>query len=305
MSTVKLLSTPDHADGSHRIESPGGYEFWHFYAEDSSSRFRIAAGFHDGFGLHPDYIRRYAAYRRKPTRNAPPTPSQYPCFKMSAVENESRLASSTIFFPAGEFWADGESLSLGSNRVSFSKDEIILTLAAREQAISIELCLQPALPVNVAERSFPGWNHHWILARPLCTVSGQITHRDRNIRFEGLGQHIHYYGTSPMLFAAKRWLRGCVMLPRSAEMFEAVDDKAIAASADESGVRAENNSLFDAEWKKPLFGGQPYPSKMKVGERLILRNPRIAISLPGQLQIIYDAYVDGEQATAWVEVDGK
>ena len=43
---------------------------------------------------------------------------------------------------------------------------------------------------------------------------------------------------------------------------------------------------------------------MNFGDRLILRSLRVAKAIDAQLQLIYDADLDGEQATAWVEIDG-
>jgi hypothetical protein len=86
-------------------------------------------------------------------------------------------------------------------------------------------------------------------------------------------------------------------------MFQAADGHSIAITAGESGIQAIENPPIIAEWKKPMFGGPTYPLTMNFGDRLILRNPRIARSMGAQLQMIYDAYVEGEQTTAWVEID--
>jgi hypothetical protein len=310
MATLKLLTIPEHADGSHRIGSPGGYELWHFYAEDSSQSVRVAVKFHDGFGLHPDYIRRYAAYRRKPTRNAPPTPSQYPSLQVSVFENEKALGNWTTYFPPGSFRADdGESVTLGSNRAVFRQREITLALSEPQLAMSIDLTFRTAAPITtpLPEQLFPpgksgGAEHHWIFARPLCAVHGQIRRGGRRISVTGLGQHNHYYGTGPVFAVARRWVRGCVLFPLVAEMFQAADDRAIAITADDSGIQTVEKPPFIAEWKKRLLGPS-YPLRMNFGERLILRNPRIVKAIDAQLQLVYDAYVDGEQAVAWVEID--
>jgi hypothetical protein len=311
MATLKLLSTPDHADGSHRIGSPGGYEFWHFHAEDSSRGVRVAAAFHDGFGLHPDYMKRYSAYRRKPTRNAPPTPSQYPCLQVSVFEKEKTLGSWTTYFPFGSFNADdGGSLTLGSNRTIFRQDEITLALSEPQLAMSVDLTFQSAAAITtpLPEQSFSaggsgGAEHHWIPARPLCAVQGQVRRGGRSISLEGLGQHSHYYGTGPMFLVARRWIRGCVLFPRVAEMFQAAGEQAIVIMANDNGVESIEKPPFLAEWKNRMFGPS-YPLTMNFGDRLILRNPRIAWAIVAQMQLVYDAYVDGEQARAWVEIDG-
>jgi hypothetical protein len=311
MATLKLLTMPEHADGSHHIGSPGGYEFWHFYAEDLSQSVRVTVKFHDGFGLHPVYIKRYAAYRRKPTRNTPPTPSEYPCIQVSVFENEKVLASWTTYLPPGSFDAgDGTSLMLGANRAVFGEDEITLALSEPQLAVAIDLTFRSAWPnmSPLAEQSFPPGKascgeFHWIPARPLCTVDGQVRRGGRSISLTGLGQHNHYYGTGPVSVVARRWIRGCVLFPRAAEMFQAAGDNAIAITATDSSVQTIVNPQFIAQWKQRMFGGPYYPLTMNFGERLILRNPRIAKAIDAQLQMVYDAYLDGEQATAWVEID--
>lgn len=306
MATLKLFSQPDFLDGSHRVGAPGGYEVWHFHAEDLSQGIRIAASFHDGLASHPDYVRRYRAYRRRPTRNAPPTPSEYPGLKVDVLADEKRLGGATMYLPPGALRVENESVAFDSNRAVFRGGEIDLNIAVREQALTVELKFQPVLPVTrPVEISLGSAAHIWIAARPLCNVSGQIRRGERTIAFEGLGQHNHYYGLEPMLAQAKTWLRGCVLFPRAAESFGAVDEKAIVLSADENGMQTADDAIADIDWKKPLLGGRPYPLSMKLGEKLMLRNPRIATAYTGQMQIIYDAYVDGEQATARVEMDSR
>ena len=307
MATLKLLTTPDHPDGSHRIGSPGGYEFWHFHAEDQSRRLRVAVSFHDGFALHPDYIRRYAAYRRNPTRNAPPTPSQYPCLQINVFENKKILASSTTYLTPGSLHTeDPQSLALGSSRAIFRESEIALAISESQLALSVKLTFEPILVLTPIEKSFPpagAGEHHWIPARPLCQVHGQIRRSGRTIPFTGLGQHNHYYGTGPLSAVAGRWIRGCVLFPRAAEIFQAVARHAIAVTASKSGIQVSENPSFTAEWNHRFLRPPSHPITMNFGDRLILRNPRLASVIGPQLQIVYDAYVEGVQGTAWVEID--
>jgi hypothetical protein len=310
MPTLKLLTAPSHPDGSHQIGSPGGYEFWHFHAEDPSHRLRLSIAFYDGFTLHPEYASRYAAYRRNPTRNAPPTPSQYPFLQANIFENEKSLASSTAYFPAGSFHAeDGPSIALGSSRAIFRENEIALAISEAHQAIAAELTFEPIFALTAPiEKAFTTdkngtADHFWIPARPLCNVHGQIRIDDRTILFTGLGQHNHYYGLAPYSTVAARWIRGCVLLPRAAELFQAAGDRAIAITAGESGIHSVDNPPFTAEWKPRMISRPSHPTTISVGDRLILRNPRIAALSSKQMQIVYDAYVEGEQATAWVEID--
>ena len=188
---------------------------------------RVAVRFHDGFGLNPDYIKRYAAYRRKPTRNTPPTPSQYPCLQVSVFEKEKVLGSWTTYFPSGSFHADdGESLTLGSNRAIFRQDEIALALSEPQLAMSVDLTFRSGPPniLPLPEQSFPRGKsgraeHQWIPARPLCAVDGVVRRGGRSIPVTGLGQHNHYYGTGPVFAVAKPMDSGlCFVPPRRGDI---------------------------------------------------------------------------------------
>src|ERR1700679_4169113 len=102
MATLRLFDpSPAHPDGSHHMAAPGGYESWRFYAHDPSQNLRLVFGFHHGYCLHPDYVRRFTTYRLRPTRHAPPVPAFYPCWTVSIYEGLQPLASSTIQYPAG------------------------------------------------------------------------------------------------------------------------------------------------------------------------------------------------------------
>jgi hypothetical protein len=312
MATLKLLSmlAPEHADGSHHVRSPGGYEVWHFYAEDSAGKLRAAIGFHDGFALHPEYVNRYAAYRRHPTRNAPPTASEYPYLQIRISEDGKLLAESSIQFPPKSFLAgDDGSQVLGTNRVEFNRDEIKLTISDRGNSLSAEFSFRPILE-PAGTKSFSALNsgeseHHWIPARPLCQVQGEIRAGNRAISFSGLGQHNHYYGTEPILWQRNRSMRGSVLFPHAAVMFQSADDRAIVLMVDQSGIRTIDDVPLEIEWKRFLIIRPPQPVAMRFGERLIIRNPRVVATLPGQIQLLFDAYIDGEQATAWVEIDSR
>jgi len=301
MATLKLMSPPaaTRADGWHGIAAPGGYEAWHFYAEDRTRRIRLIFSFHHGLALHPDYLRRFDAYRRHPTRNRPPLPSQYPCLHWAIYEdrNEKPAASSTTQFPPGAFHADGTSLTLGPNRLIFSQDQITAQI---RQSFSGELVFHPILQAGSIETVFAG--HYWLAARPLCQVRGEIRLGARTIALNGLGRQDQYYGTLPLACAATRWMRGGILFPRAAIEFQTADDHATILLADEAGTRSIENSPFTVNSTRHALRTPPYPSAIDFGDWLILRNGRVADSSPAQLQVLFDAYVDGEQTTAWVEI---
>src|ERR1044072_5214382 len=93
MPTLDLFTrSPADPDSSHGIRSPGGYEVWHFDAEDASTGLRVVATLSEGSIVHPGYLRRYARYRRSPTRCAPPLPRDYCCAALTVYEEGSMAA---------------------------------------------------------------------------------------------------------------------------------------------------------------------------------------------------------------------
>jgi hypothetical protein len=302
---LKLMNLPasTRADGGHGIAAPGGYEAWHFYADDPARRLRVIFSFHHGLALHPDYFRRFDAYRRHPTRNRPPLPWQYPCLHWAIYENENKnkdekpAANSTTQFPPGAFQSDGSSLTLGPNRLIFSQDEITAQI---KESGSAELVFHPIVQGDMVENGLA--EHYWLAARPLCRVRGEIRLGSRTIAFNGLGRQDQYYGTAPLACAASRWVRGGILFPRAAVAFQTADDHATVVVADEAGTRTIENSPLAVNSTRHALRMPPHPTAIDFGSWLILRNGRVADSSPAQLQMLFDAYVDGEQSTAWVEI---
>ena len=305
MATLNLFDLlPPSANGSHHVAAPGGYESWNFHAHDPAHNLRLCIGFHDGYILHPNYVRRFNAYRRRPTRNAPPVPAQFPCLVASVYEGRKRVAGSTIQYRVGSFHCTDKTNRLDSNRIDFCAGKIAIELSG--QPISGKLELLPTFSLTI-EKQFPAVEsraieHHW-LCTPICRASGQIHIASRNVSFDGMGQHNHYYGSGPPSSTARRWMRGQILFPRAAVNFQAADDRTLILASDESGVRQIDDSPMLANWDRHSIWSLPYPSTIDFGRWLILRNPRIAAHSPANLELLYDAYVDGQQTAAWVEID--
>lgn len=306
MGTLKLFDpNPANADGSHRVSAPGGYESWLFFAHDLSQNIRVAFGFHHGYYLQPDYVRHFAAYRRWPTHHPPPVPSQYPCLTVVVFEDLEELAASTIQFPAGSFQAAGNSIRLGPNSAKLCCSQIAGELSLT--AFSAKFSLHPSFPIST-EKLFPppqenGFEHHWRCAAPICEARGEIRLGSRTITFEGVGQCNHYFGSGPPGTSGDRWMRGQILFPRAAVNFQTADARALVISTDESGLRQIDDSPMIANWNRRSSWSLPYASSIDFGRWLVLRNPRIAGSSPASLQLLYDAYVDGQQSPAWVELE--
>src|SRR5579884_2618696 len=93
MTILPLVAAPPaDPDAWHRVAAPGGYECWHFDAEDATGEVRLVACFWEGYPFHPQYVRRFENYLRHPTRNPPPQPREYPCVQF-AIYERGRVSS--------------------------------------------------------------------------------------------------------------------------------------------------------------------------------------------------------------------
>jgi len=144
---------PPDADGWHAVRSPGGYEWWHFDAEDDSGQVRFVIGMGEGFMFHPGYLRRYYQFLADPTRHVPPLPGGYPCIWFVAFEGERVLAEYLTQVRPEEFAASaaGPEVRVGPNHLSRNADGSLRlrlsggTARSADGLISGELTFHPQL----------------------------------------------------------------------------------------------------------------------------------------------------------------
>lgn len=237
MNPLPMFTAPADPDAWHRVTAPGGYEWWYFDAEDPAGRVRLVAIFLEGFVFHPGYLRRYARYRRRPTRVAPPVPGEYPCAYFVLYEDGKIAGQFMSQYPAGAFAAspDRPDVRVGPNRFRREADgSLRLSLSGTpwrltwrgpklldDQALSAELTFRPRTPggPGAAERTFlsrrlSGADHRWVIADPLCDVAGTVSlggpagSGGRSVAFAGRGYHDHNYGTAPIGPGLERWVWG-------------------------------------------------------------------------------------------------
>jgi hypothetical protein len=147
-----MTPTP-HADASRKIIAPGGYECWRFDASSDDGKLHLVAGLHVGHALDPQYLRRYARYRRWPTRARPPVPSEY-CAVTFALLEKSRpalrfvtAARATVDdFNAAD---DGSSVRLGASHMNRGGGDGVLRLHLRgtyhDRTIAVNLSFRPQI----------------------------------------------------------------------------------------------------------------------------------------------------------------
>jgi hypothetical protein len=301
------------ADAWHRVTAPGGYEWWHFDAQDPTGSVLVVADFHAGFVFHPQYLRRFHLYQQKPTRHSPPSPMEYCCAQLAVYENGRRLGAFTRRYRPEKLWASTSDIevTIGPNRLT--TDGGALRLHAEDPTgLRADLAFRPRLAHPPAEqiilsrhRSYTD-HHFWIVANPLCEVGGEIRlPTGRTIPLSGVGYHDHLYGTGPLGSGLWRWMSGRVLQENKAIGFqisspqEAEDpEQAHLFMADRSSAGAIAAARVTWGTDRLTRWGLAYPTGLEIDPALILRQPRVLESSAYSLRIVYDAFVDGEAACA-------
>jgi len=309
------------ADAWHRVTAPGGYESWQFDAEDATNDVRILGMLCEGFIFHPGYLRRYARYRRWPTLIAPPAPGEYPCASF-AVYRGGGIAWECVtqFAPADYHASDtGVDVRMGPNTLRREQDgSLRLHLeAARsgETKLTADLSFRPRfenppLETTILSRELSGADHRWVIADPLCEVTGQVhVAGAAELAFAGRGYHDHRYGTGPLGPGLRRWIGGRVLLEDRVLAFHLAEprdrrlpDEVHVVESDAGGMRERAMVDVEADWSGSTGRRLKYPRRLRLGNAFSLQNPRVIDARAFRLRLTYDALIDGRPATALCEV---
>ena len=334
MPTLPLYTPNAVADASHRVTAPGGYEWWHFDAEDLTTDTQLVATFHEGFVFHPGYLRAYAGYRRRPTRVPPPVPGDYVCANF-VVYRGGRVAHQFLAqYPATDFHAARDRLDvrIGPNHCRVDDGGVIrLTLRGtpwvrtgggvktlREQVLSAELEFVPRFAHPPAERRLfsreaSGADHHWVLANPLCDVTGTVrvdgAAEPLSLNLRGRGYHDHHYGSAPIGPGLRAWLRGRVLTGGRASTFSVAVPRDAGlqpefhlVEADDRGVREVFREKCPWMWWRRRRSTLAYPHDLALGGGLFMHTPRVIDASPFHLRLSYETKYMGEAGRAFCEV---
>ena len=246
--TLPLLVAPPSPIGWHQVSAPGGYETWRFEAEDAAGEYRLLAELVQGCCYHRRYYTAYRAYRHRPTRIAPPVPSDWPCIHLWLYRRGELAASFVSEHAAGEFSAsvNNGDVAIGSSRATHRADgsiELALRRGPSTQngsgiATTLEFVPQGKLPV-VQSPLFPralrplasptrwGGEHWWLATAPRCQVRGSIQLHEAHapdapqvIQFTGRGYCDRTFGTAPPGRGLKRMMRGRLLLEDRSLVFQ-------------------------------------------------------------------------------------
>jgi carotenoid 1,2-hydratase len=335
MPTVSLLTPSTIADASHQVTAPGGYEWWYFDAEDAAGDLRMVAIFFQGFVFHPGYLRAYGRYAKAPTRNRPPLPSEYPCVYFVLYRGSEIVAQFMSQFRPEAYSAatDRVSVSIGPNSLESSADGALRlklkgvpwVLTGRgpkvleSQRLIGSFQFTPVFGHEPMQRRFfsRSWSkadHHWVIANPLCSVTGEVelydldTQRGTKFTMNCRGYHDHNYGTGPIGPGLKRWMWGRVLMADHAAMFHLAqpknavfEDDLHLLEADAMGLRETAVDRFNADWSRKTSTLLRYPAWVEAGP-LQLSNPSVIDASPFYLRLAYDASVRGVAGQAFCEI---
>lgn len=152
MPTLPLMTPTPHADAWRRVAAPGGYESWRFDASSDDGKLHLVAALHFGHPLDPQYLRRYALYRRFPTRVRPPVPAEF-CAVTFALLEWGRpalrfsvpTAATLDDFNASD---DGRTVRLGASHMNRGADGVLrlhLRGTYYDRTITVNLAFRPQL----------------------------------------------------------------------------------------------------------------------------------------------------------------
>jgi len=160
-----------------------------------------------------------------------------------------------------------------------------------------------------------GADHHWVIANPLCDVSGVIELFDpdagkpRVIDFNGRGYHDHNYGTGPLGPGLKRWIWGRVLFEDRVFTFHfarpsdrRLQDEVHLVEAGCEQIREHEVKRADVDWSARNALWLEYPKHLRFDDAIELHNPRLVDSSPFYLRLIYDAVCCGRKGSAFCEV---
>ena len=331
MPTLPLFDQNPLADASHNVRAPGGYEWWYFDAEDPTTDTQIVAIFLQGFIFHPKYLRQYFRYRRRPTKHAPPLPADFPCAYF-VLYQQGRIVSQfmTQYQPAAyTARRDEVNVEIGPNTLTRNGNALRLHMEGSpwsvtwqgpktdvRQRLVADLSFTPVLDVAPAERPFlsramTGAEHHWVIANPLCHVSGTIARESGDsptLNFTGRGYHDHNYGTGPIGPGLAWWFWGRAIVDERVITFHYAVPKDKRQSVESHAIMATPSGISELP-VVPVVGrsyrttlGLAYPEDAQWGDLMTLTQPRVIDSAPFYLRLQYTARIGDQSTTAFCEI---
>jgi hypothetical protein len=332
MPTLPLYNHATHPDGWHQVVAPGGYEFWHFDAQDLEHDRVIVARLLCGNVFDPAYLHRYQRYLRQPTRVAPPLPREFLSAQLS-VYHGGTVEHAFVTDHAGSHFVaatDRCDVRVGPNQIhnddAFGAGALTVTMSGAAsiagQTLSARFVFQPRasrVAHDLGERelfaeSSTSGQHRWIVGDAPCNVEGEIVLTGTNpahTAFRGLGCHEHHYGTGPIGQELKRWFRGrvvvdgdgdgagrCLAFHLAQPCDARAQDELHVVEMDGAASGEVEIDDVEADWSRRARLLLSYPNAVRFDDLLKLTRPRVIDSSSHALRLLYDAEYRGKRIAA-------
>jgi carotenoid 1,2-hydratase len=298
-------------DAGHRVIAPGGYEWWHFEADDPAGRVRVVATLYDGCPFHPGYLRAHARYLRRPTRVAPAVPAQYPCADVAVYADDRPVARRVTQYPPGSFQASGERPEVRVGPHALHPEAgggLRLNLPTTADLSFRAIPPSAAGERRVVSRELAGADHYWVLSSAGYQVEGTVVLPSgsagggtREVAFRGRGYHDHQYGTGPFGPRLRRWVRGYAFVRGDLRVFHVAQPRDPRLSDEGYLGTTAGGALRDVRVGAPTIREDPEqagwglscPGELAwAGEggrgELVLRDARVIDATPFSLRARYD-----------------
>jgi hypothetical protein len=303
MPTIPPFIEPTHPDAWHQVLAPGGYEWWHFEADDVQNDRHVIVRFSYGCIDYPDYVRAYSLYRKFPTRFAPPRPGDFVALQLLISELGRVKFRASIRYPSDSFSAatDSPSVNIGPNRIDPLADQNLRVTLSLDSA-GAELIFRPRF-THAVQSLLLGEGHHWLTAGCVYDVEGTLDLVGSTILMSGRGYHDHHFGTAAPSNLTKHWLAGHVLDDDSTRAFVITNGGARLIEASAESIQAITPEIqYSGE---PHMTGQliRYPSDIDIGQVVRLGNPRVVDATLSRACLVYDANVHKDAPLkAWCEM---
>jgi hypothetical protein len=191
-----LSDPPGGHDASHRIMSPGGYEFWQVSATDRA-QLRFTVGFFEGHPSNALYRQAYRSYRRRPTTHAPPLPRDFSIVEIELTWGASASFGDFVRLPPGGLLASDQRLEIVAAPHSLRRNpDRSLHLRISTARCLADLIFRP-LPTTAPPTMLLENGEYIFRSDPKCEATGKIeigtpgSRKIRAIEFLGIGSHEH------------------------------------------------------------------------------------------------------------------
>jgi len=287
MPTIPLYSPTEDLDASHHVRAPGGFEWWHFDAEDSTSSTRVVVDVYDGHLFDRAYWKACKKYAKSPTRNPPPIPKQFPAAELMVFRGDRVVSLGTQSL--------ADVMALGND------GSVLLNIG--DANVSAELHFEPV--AKVAGRWLLHSDHHWFLPAAGYDIRGTVTIDGKPTSFAGKGYHDHYFGLSPVIATVDDWFHGRLLLNDGILAFKQLSlvdgGQAAIRLVHATGKGVRNLEITQAGMTRQ--NGTPwrvgYPLEVTMSDTFKLSRPRVLEANRWSAYLTYEATFNGEEGVAF------